>query len=241
MKKVFAIILFLSLNINVYSARNFIKTSNQYLLNESASPCTSAPCTIAVWFNLLASGSSADVPLSMTIQTTTSFAADTIFVAVGTDVKFNSFYENGIATTLTAGTLGQWHQGTGVFTSDTLRDAYIDGGSKGSDTLGRGVNPPDSIMIGNLNLATPVTGDAFDGQLAIFTVWNVVINSDEISELASGIWPMYVRNQDIKFMVPVWGTEDPELDYSGQGIDMTVTGATQITESPPFFFVGGGN
>ena len=61
-----------------------------------------------------------------------------------------------VADSSTGYSVTTWHHGVGVFRSNTSRDAYIDGGSKGSDATSRTDPTPDFIAVGALRTNTVI-------------------------------------------------------------------------------------
>ncbi len=77
----------------------------------------------------------------------------------------------------------EWNHGCGVFTSSTLRAAYLNGGSKGTNTSSR---TPDASVLDTTSIGTYLSTSAFglfDGRLAEVCLWNVALVDAEVSEV----------------------------------------------------------
>lgn len=125
------------------------------------------------------------------------------------------------ATSSTGYTSGTWHHAAGVWTSSTSRDAFIDGGSKGSDTNSRLF---DTMVNTDMGIFKSATG-YLTGSLANAAIWNVALTDAEIASLATGVSPLLIRPQSLVGFWPLVGNNSPETDFVGNN-DLTVTGAT---------------
>lgn len=141
------------------------------------------------------------------------------------------------AVTSTGYTANTWHHCCGVFTSTTSRDAFIDGGSKGSNAVARAPSGADRTSIGRIGRLVPFA--YFSGRIAEAGIWDVALTDDEVKMLAAGISPIRVRPLSLVEYWPIYGVDSPEKDYSKNNNDMVVTGATQADHAPvalPFGF-----
>jgi len=105
----------------------------------------------------------------------------------------------------TAGyTANTWHHAASVYRSTTSRDAYLDGGSKGSDTTT--VNAPVTPTITTL-LVTRLAGGFFplNGRIAWPCIWNDALSDIEISALGAGAHPLTIRPESIWGFWPLTG------------------------------------
>lgn len=106
------------------------------------------------------------------------------------------------AQTTTGYTINQWTHAAGVFSGQSSRIAYINGGSPGVSTDTHSfLNNPDKLRIGALfytSLAAP-----FNGFIAEVAIWDAALNADEISSLAKGFTPDQIRPQSLQFYAPL--------------------------------------
>lgn len=135
------------------------------------------------------------------------------------------------ALTTTPYTTNTWHHAAATFVGDTERNAFKDGGSKGTDTGNSTFNSnQDRTSIGRQMRSVP--GNPWDGELAYIGFWNVELSDNEILALASGVNPFILRNDALVAYYPVDGNESPEPDYVSQQ-NMTVNGAVKANVNPP--------
>lgn len=214
-------------------ARLFNDAASQYLENTTA-PVTAYPLSMAAW------GRSDNAAA-------TQYAVD-IGDSAGTDhVGINwrgadagdpiSAFVNGSgsdAVTSTGYSVNVWAHGCGVFASATSRAAYINGGSKGTNTTSETITSLDRIGIGRTEHSSP--GSYFSGDLAEVAVWNIALSDADVLMLSLGVSPLLVRPDGLVFYVPLIGRYSPEIEVVG-GLNMTVTGATQ-SEHPRVFYPG---
>jgi hypothetical protein len=74
-----------------------------------------------------------------------------------------------------------WHCVTGVFTSDSSRTVYLDGGNSGSNATARTPTTPDSLYLGRNQSGT---ASMFQGKMAYVAIWNRALTSTEVADLA---------------------------------------------------------
>lgn len=145
-------------------------------------------------------------------------------VAAGDPIAAGARAGNGVqvAVTSTGYSANTWHHACGVFTGSTDRTAYIDGGSSGSNTGSATPAGADRTSIGQLRALTPI--QPMSGRIAEAAIWNVALTAAEISVLADGFCPLFVRPSALQAYWPLVGRYSPEISIRG-GFDLTVTGA----------------
>lgn len=209
-------------------ARAFNGTT-QYLT--FATPVITAyPFTMACWFK------SSDLAndqclmcLSDTAGTTNYWFLYAAGSAVGDPVSFRTNADTAAATTV-GYQANTWHHAVVVCTSATLREVYIDGGSKGQATTNATPAGLDNTTIG---VRTRTTNDGFmNGSVAEAAVWNVALTATEIAQLAAGINPMAIRPTAIVSYWPLGGNTSPEPDLVGSAA-MTLTASPTSDSHPP--------
>lgn len=187
-------------------AYNFNGT-NQYLSTASA-PVTSWPLTMACWFNvanattqyaLLAIGRQGNNE-RFVLQAGGHLAGDPVATnyieSIGTSYRADS----------TSGfSANTWTHACGVYTSDSSRTAYINGGSSGSSTStanlsNSGLNRVHiAAQLDQANTALAYTS----GLIAEVGIWNAALTAAEIASLADGFTCDKVRPQSLVFYAPL--------------------------------------
>ncbi len=134
------------------------------------------------------------------------------------------------AASLSDYVLDTWQFGAGVFTSATNRDCYYNGAAAVNRTLNVPISGLDRLSIGGLNWNTgPLS--YFSGSIAEVGIWNTTLTSAEISILALGMSPRFVRPGNLVFYVPL--IRDV-VDYRHTGT-WTNTG-TSVDVHPRMFY-----
>jgi hypothetical protein len=106
--------------------------------------------------------------------------------------------------------------------------ASIDGSRvKASAPSGTISTSAEAYHIGNRG---PLDRD-FDGRLAEFAVWDVLLADGEVRALSRGVSPLRIRPQSLAGYWPLYGASSPEPDFTGNGT-ATVSGAT-VSPHPP--------
>ena len=213
-------------------ARYFDDAFSQYLEYGTA-VVTSAPLTLAAWFN------SDDSTKSQDLVCITDTAGDqnyfqltansaTKVVAVARDSA-----PANTATTTTNWSVNTWHHACGVFESSTSRLAYLDGGGVGTNENNRTPAGLDVVSIGRLSRASAT--NYMSGRIAHAAIWNAALGADEVVSLARGFVPWMIRPESLVAYWPIWGNQSPEPDIIG-GANATVTGATASGAFPKLIY-----
>jgi hypothetical protein len=170
----------------------------------SAAAITDYPFTMGCWFNstsatagqnLIAFNRTAD-NISAVLSVEGDVAGDPISAYINTTgsdaVK---------ASTSTGYSINTWHHACGVYSSATLRTAYIDGGSSGTNTTSRAVGAWQRTSIG-----VYFTGSRFSpilGQVAEVGIWNAALTAEEVASLARGVSPALIRPASLIHHLPL--------------------------------------
>jgi hypothetical protein len=203
------------------------------LAQVNSTPITAVPLTLACWFY------SDSIALNQTlIGIYDASVANQWFTlqAMGAVIgdKLWAQVQGGIggaqAATSSGYSANTWHHACGVFASATSRTVYIDGGSAGSDAANKTPSGLDRITVGYMGDSTPTY--ALSGRVAWASIWSAALSAVEIASLAGGILPWKVRAANLKACYPLWGLHSPELDISGNGYDLTLTGTTRADDPP---------
>lgn len=207
-------------------ARLFDDAGSEYL-EKDAAPFTAEPFSMACWFRpddaanngtLMWVGDKDVNNNAHILQARGGQTGDPVR-AYSRDSALVSFAE-----TSTGYSVNTWHHAAGVWTSSTSRAAFIDGGSKGTNTQGRSVSGEDRTSIGRSGDSTP--GNHMSGRICECAIWSVALTDLEVSYLALGVKPIYIRPASLLRYWPIWGLHSPEIDLSRNGDDLTLFGGT---------------
>lgn len=127
---------------------------------------------------------------------------------------------------------GEWQHAVARFSSTTSRDAYLNGGNKGSNTATSSPVNIDSTHIGSLNRPTDIF--FFDGDVAEVFIYNVALTDAEIAWLGKGYSPLTLTHR-IKNLV-LYKDLIRAIDRPNFGPTLTNNnGATVATHAPVIY------
>ncbi len=199
-------------------AYGFVAGSTQYL-STSSSPVNGNPMTIAFWFKSAGvNGCGVFVGGASATQRNNVF----ILPASGAVVNAGSVNSAGTSASVNSTTTftdGVWSHAAAVYTSDSSRTAYCNGGGAATNTTTITTTPGfNSVLVGARWSGS--LGGYFTGDIAEVGIWSVALTAAEIASLAAGFTPSQVRPQSLVFYAPLVG---------GQIID--VVGGRTITNN----------
>jgi hypothetical protein len=212
-------------------ARLLDDASTEYLEIVGGSPPSTEPLTLAGWFR---TNDDAIIQSIITLDDANADANSYQLTARGNAGDVVSGTAGGgtfqTADTTTSFTVNTWHHAAAVFrTSGDFISAYIDGGSKGSNTtdavVGAGI---DHVSIGVRRINNP--NAYFSGDLAEIAVWNVDLTDAEIAILALGVPAYMVRPASLVHYAPLVRN----LQDIASGVTATATG-TAVSDHPRIF------
>ena len=217
--------------------------SNDSLINANA-VITSAPITLAGWFNLGSSYDSDGVNDAVIAITDYDSDSDKFSLEVRqTDYKIRATARAGSdvfsssETTVSAGT---WYHGVAVFTNNSSRLVYLDGSSGTSSTS---TSTPNSSNLSHVVIGARRNGASgdmhFKGDIAECAMWNVALTQGEITSLSNGASPLFVRPASLKAYWPLGGpyvsssaaTTSAYRDIIG-GYNMSANGSPTFSQTP---------
>lgn len=127
-----------------------------------------------------------------------------------------------------------WHHACAIFAAADDHAAYIDGGSKGTDsTWFGGNNSFDNTCAGALyywGAANPTIASPMSGRIAEAAIWNVALSDAEVAMLGAGFCPLFVKPENLVGYWPL--IRDTDDDVVG-GHDMTPANSPTIAAHPP--------
>lgn len=159
-------------------------------------PVTAAPLTMAFWGNMDAASSNENA-------VSISDAASNNFFAIrfnNRNIQARTSASGTVsnATTSTQLTLNTWFHAAGVYSSDSLRTAYLNAGGAGTNTNTR---TPSGIDRGNIGSRT--SDNFINGRLAEVGIWNAALTVEELQMLTDGFTCNQVRPQSLVFYAPL--------------------------------------
>ena len=205
----------------------------------TAAAVTAMPLTIAAWFYL-------DDAASFGTIVGASSEDDNAFhgwwltaygSAAGNIVAARTFGGLSVkqADTTTGPTTNTWHHACAVFASATSRSAYIDGGSKGTNTDSETASSINNVSIGRTyyyNSADNVWSGSYSGAVAEVGIWNVALTDSEIAILGNGYSPLFVRPQSLVFYAPLIRTVLDRIDNK----TFTANGSPAVAAHPAIIY-----
>lgn len=173
-------------------------------LQTASTPVNSPSFSIACWFNPSNIVSRVMISICGTsAQTTNSryflgIRATGAVSAASLDSNSNIAAANTISPALNV-----WQHVCGVFTTNSFRSVYLDGGNRVDDTTL--INPTTSdikaIYVGCQLIGSPQS--FFNGRIAEVGIWNAALTASEIAGLAKGMTCDKIRPQSLVFYAPL--------------------------------------
>lgn len=213
----------------VQAARTF-NGSTQWLTFAGSPFGDTLPFTLMVWFYPTAAASNGLVELSVSGGNRHYL----LFHSGGT-VQSNSFDgSSSTAVTSTTATLNTWNLAVGRWVTTTDRRVTLNGGGEGTAAGAKTLTGLNQLRIGAQSTLE------FSGSLAWAAGWASDVQPAEISALAGGANPFCIQRDNLRFVVPMWGTHDPEIDIAAARAFTLVAAPTVATHGPPVRPFGGG-
>lgn len=125
-----------------------------------------------------------------------------------------------------------WHHFCATITASKEASLYWKGTEK--NTLTTSITDYSNIAANVLRIgARPTSAQSFParGYLAHPAIWDVALEDSEVLALASGLTPLQVRPQNLKFYTPYLGRNTSDIDIAGK-IALTTSGTTASPEEP---------
>ena len=203
--------------------------TNQHI-SAASTPASGPPATIAAWFN----------PDNVTGTKT--------IASIGGSNNYDRLYLHLSAATLRAqqytfggsfneasatasASVSTWSHAAGVFTSNSSRTVYLDGGNSATNT-GTSVASTLSTRTNIGVYFNSTAGNYFDGRIAEVGVWNVALTADEIASLAKGFSPALIRPQSLTYYAPLVR----ELTEIRGGLTLTNNNTATVADHPRVYF-----
>ena len=212
----------------------FDDASSQYLSNANAI-VTAVPCSMAAWV-YKDDDANAGAIISVGASATTANMSLRYNNVEDVTAISRSVLESGdIATSSGAGSNNAWVHAAAVFRTSTSRDAYRDGGNKGSNTAANTPLLLDQTFIGMTADNGSLGTNLFSGRIAEPAIWNIALSDDDLADLAKGYWPPMIRPDGLVAYWPLYGRASPEPDIIG-AFDMTLNAGPTQVEHPRIIY-----
>lgn len=219
-------------------ARDFDGTNQR--LSSDTPALTAVPITMACWFNAddatKLQGLMCLSELGTSPATGDFFGLDLRGDVAGDPVRATSYSGsaggNDYASTSSGYSTGTWQHAAAVFATTTSRAAYLNGGSKGTDTAS---NTPSAGALERTVIAARISTSSdyyhFNGRIAEAAIWNVALTDAEILLLSLGYSPMFVRPASLVAYWPLMGRTSPEQNMVGVNV-LTLQNAPTVASHP---------
>jgi len=190
----------------------------------ASAPVTAAPLTMAFWGNMDAASSN-EHPITISDAAVANFFSirfSTRRIEARTGASSN--ISNALSPTQFA--LNTWFHGAAVFSSASLRTAYLNAGSPGTNTNTRTPTGIDRGTVGSRIAANYV-----DGRLAEVGIWNAALTVEELQMLTKGFTCDQVRPQSLVFYAPLIR----DLSDLAQGRAVTNNNGATVADHPRIY------
>jgi hypothetical protein len=214
-------------------ARVFASSSSEYLRTTSTAVVSDHPFSMACWFKPVATNQNYVLMLTLQYGTGDLYGLSARGASSPYTLVAQSLYSGQFSTAAasTSYSAGVWSHACGVWTSDTSRSVYLNGGNKGTNSDNRPITSVTAFAIGSNGRASP--GSFLDGSILWPAVWDVALTDDEAAMLAAGINPLLVRPESLIFFAPL-GNLDPEIDQDlVGGVSFTEYGTPTWSDDSP--------
>jgi len=222
-------------------ARGTFSTANYFRITSGI--ITSTPLTIAAWVKPSAFSENQYIAGIVYSSAASGKAQDGWYLEINaTDGKVNAIAGNGtginLATSGSGATSGAWNHMAAKFTSSTSRHAYLNGTKSTESTNSNTPSAtPDKTAIGvfvreNGSLVQAATAC----HIAEVGFWNVALSDAEVSQLAAGYSPLFVRAANLYYYKLFAGDSNgDELEDFG-GSSMVEQGTVSNQTHPPIIY-----
>ena len=153
----------------------------------------------------------------------------------GDPIKADTYDGTSAVAASTSGfSANTWHHACAVWSATNARAAYIDGGSKGTDTTSCTPASLDNVTIAALyrwaGASNLVGASLMSGSIAEAAVWNAALTDAEVAMLALGLSPLLIRPANLAGYWPL--IRDEDRDRAGD-YHMTAYNTPSIATHPP--------
>ena len=216
-------------------ARSFASASTHYAVHTANGIVTAAPISMACFFRVPEITTRHFILSTYYLGGSNDRFALQLWGHIGGDpVAFQVFETSGglqdTATTSTGYSANVWQHAAGVKVASGNTYAYLNGGSKGTDSA----HSATPANIDQARIAAFPGGFYANCEIAEAAIWNIVLTDAEVAILALGYSPLLIRPQNLVAYWPLIGRMSPEIDIVG-GFDMVLINAPGTIPQPPVF------
>lgn len=217
-------------------ARTFNGTNQRLSLGSAVK--AGRPVTMACWFRadnitanhtLMCLGVNATANFARFLSARGDLAGDPVRASESGSVGADG------ASTSTSYSAATWHHACGVFSTNVSRTAYLNGGGKITNTTAVTLSGIDRTSLG-AQFHGGAASVFLAGRLAEAAIWDVALTDVEISVLAAGYSPRFVRPASLLAYWPLIGDTDPEDDVIN-GFDLTLVNAPTQSAHPTIIYL----
>jgi hypothetical protein len=207
-------------------SRSFNGTSD-YLVYSGAVDA-GHPMSFALWFNRPSTTFATAFSISNTNVSNPN--RNSIILSSTPNVRAFSANSGGTTTATAISTANYstntWHHACAIFSSNSSRTIYLDGGNSATNTTTVNVNTGSFVAttIGGFSNSGSI-GQPCDGLIAEVAVWDASLTAEDARALASGMSPILIRPDVLVAYWPLYGEASPEPERRNR-YEMTVNGAT---------------
>ena len=221
-------------------SRSFDGTSGNYL-NVETPVVTAPPFSMFAWY--YSTSSSQNQTLICLGGRNAAFTeprgfklailSESGYQGIYAESRQNNTVPRAVSSTVPTGSV--WQNGCGVWAGIADRRAFLNGGSKGTNTTSLTVTAGDVLRTA-VGLTRELGNFAgMIGQIAHPAIWDVALTDDEVAMLGAGLSPLRVRPESLVMYLPYLGRDGPEIDIA-RGRTLAVTGATASSNEPPLIW-----
>ena len=190
----------------------------------STTPVTAVPLTISCWMNKSSTSPSAFLA-GILWDGGANWYGFYLFSNSGGKVTASAANNNVFAEAQSTSlySANKWHHVCGVFSSNTSRTIYLDGGNNATNTTSLTPSNLNSLTIAASRRSGIVDG-YFNGSLAEVAIWSADLTLAEVKALATGMSPQLVRPQSLSLYLPLIRSPQEEKG----GIAFTTQGSPTV-------------
>jgi hypothetical protein len=137
------------------------------------------------------------------------------------------------ATTSSTYTVDTWQHGCAVFTSNSSRTIYLNGGNDNTNATAQDSITPNRTSIG-VKLG-PAAVRYWSGSIAEAAIWNAALTAEEVAVLGSGYSPLLIRPQSLVSYWPLMGRIIGEQDIISKNT-LTLQNSPATSEHVPIIY-----
>lgn len=207
-------------------AYSFTAASSMYLSVDSA-PVTALPLTMCLWIYATSTGA-AKATFCMGHKQGGNRSQIQINSNDTVAVTYVGTLGIGSVSSASTVTLNAWYHMCFVAESATSRTLYLDGVSVGTSTVNAGVpGAYNNVSIGS-RFVNSAVGAYHNGYLAEAAIYNEALSAADVSALAKGYSPQFVRPEKLQFYAPLVR----DLTDIRKGVTITNNNTATVIQHP---------